>query len=173
MRKKVVETCEMCSRETQEPTTIKVEGALLRVCSNCVSFGNVVEERKSSTRASSSRKPTSRRGTSKSSSSGSKRNEEDKEVLIDNYGEVIKKARMKKKLTQDQLSSRTGVSQAFIRSIENQNMRPTDKVARKIEHELGVKLFETLGPELEHQEKSNKKGLTVGDIVKITRYEYD
>lgn len=173
MRNKIVETCEMCSRETNEPTTIKVEGALLRVCSNCVSFGNVVEERKTSAAKRSSQTRSAARNRSSRGGSRSKKEDEDKEVLIDNYGSVIKRARMKKKITQDQLSSLTGVSQAFIRSIENENMRPTDKVARKLEQELDITLFESLGPELEHQEKSDKKGLTVGDIVNIKHYKYD
>ena len=46
MKKQIVESCEMCSRETRSPTTIKVEGALLNVCGNCVSFGNVIEDKK-------------------------------------------------------------------------------------------------------------------------------
>ena len=47
MRKKVVETCEMCSAEASNPVTIKVEGALLRVCHRCTSFGNIVEDPRS------------------------------------------------------------------------------------------------------------------------------
>jgi len=178
MRKKVVETCEMCSRETKSPTTIKVEGAVLRVCSNCTSFGNVVDEPKSQssrTRSSSTRSGRGRtrsKSSSKGSSSKSKP-DEDQEILIDNYGVEIKRARMKKKLKQEELSSKSGVSVAYIRSIESENMRPTDKVARKLEQVLGIKLFEKPDTPLEHRETSDKKGLTVGDIVSIKHYDYD
>lgn len=175
MRKKVVETCEMCSREVKSPTTIKVEGALLRVCNNCTAFGNVVEERKQKSTSSRQRKKktTKKSSRSKSSSRGKKRSEENEEVLIDNFGTEVKRARMKKKLKQEELSQKSGISVAYIRSIESENMRPTDKVARKLEQILGIKLFESAEPEREHREKSDDKGLTVGDIVSIKRYDYD
>ncbi len=159
----------MCGRP-QISATIKVEGALLRVCHNCTSFGNIVEDTKAGVRTagrgqqrSAPKKPSARPGNP----------EPEQQILMDGYGEVIKRARMKAKMTQDQLSQKSGVSQAYIRSIENENMRPTDKVAKKLEKELGIELFETPDVELSQQDNSRKKGLTVGDIVNITRYEYD
>ena len=69
LRKKVVETCEMCSAEIYRPVTIKVEGALLNVCANCTSFGNIVEKPRSRVQI----QPSSRGSTSTSnrSSTGS------------------------------------------------------------------------------------------------------
>ena len=140
MKKQNVESCEMCSRETRSPTTIKVEGALLNVYGNCVSFGNVIEDKKPRLNYMRSQKTQNKNvGNGVSKTGGFRRkvpnrnDEKDKEYLIENYGSVINQARMKKGMTQEQLSSKTGVSQAYIRSIESQNMKPTDAVARKIE----------------------------------------
>ena len=80
---------------------------------------------------------------------------------------------MKKKLTQDRLSQLTGVSVPFIKAIETEKMKPTDNVAKKLEQELNIDLFEDPESELQYQEKSKKKGLTVGDIVSIKRLEFD
>ena len=180
MKKQIVESCEMCSRETRSPTTIKVEGALLNVCGNCVSFGNVIEDKKPQLNYVKSQKTQNKNvGKGVSRTGGFKRkmsiksDEKDKEYLIENYGRVINQARMKKGMTQEQLSSKTGVSQAYIKSIESQNMKPTDAVARKIEFELGIKLFESISTELQYNTSQGKGNLTVGDIVNITRYEYD
>jgi len=169
MKKKINPECEMCGRP-QVSATIKVEGALLRVCHNCTSFGNIVEDGQSA-RTSGGKSPRAMPKKAPIKSSG--KPEPEQQILIDGYGETIKRARMKNKLTQDQLSQKSGVSQAYIRSIENENMRPTDKVAKKLEKELEIELFETPDVELLHQEKGKKKGLTVGDIVTIKHYEYD
>lgn len=179
MRKRVVETCEMCSAEVNNPTTIKVEGAVLRVCPNCTSFGNIIEDKppKSSTGKSklSNQSRTKRKTIKSSKSIRSKKSQSgnDEELLVMDYGNVIKKARMKKKLTQEQLSNLTGVSVAYIRSIESEKMKPTDRVAKKLEQELGIELFEQPDAQLEYSQKSDKKGTTVGDIVTIKRLEFD
>jgi uncharacterized protein (TIGR00270 family) len=176
MRKKIVETCEMCSAEVKNPTTIKVEGALLRVCPRCVSFGNIVEKPGTKPAAALQRgssRSTQRSTTKSRSSSTNKSKDEDEKVLIDNYGKEIKKARMKKKLTQEQLSQLTGVSVAYIRSIETEKIRPTERVATKLQRELGIELFEEVEAQLQFQEKSKQKGTTVGDIVTIKRLEFD
>jgi putative transcription factor len=93
--------------------------------------------------------------------------------LIDGYGEEIRTARVKKKLTQEQLSSLTAISVPFIKSIEAEKMRPTDAAARKIERELGIELMVELETELQYKEKTEKKGTTLGDIAVIKRFDYD
>ena len=111
MKKQIVESCEMCSRETRSPTTIKVEGALLNVCGNCVSFGNVIEDKKTQLNYVKSQKTQNKNVEKGVSRTGGfkrkmsiKNDEKDKEYLIENYGRVINQARMKKSMTQEQLS---------------------------------------------------------------------
>jgi putative transcription factor len=178
LKKKVVETCEMCSIEIPNPLTIKVEGALLRVCYRCSSFGNVVKEPRPPKTATTAT-PTTKRITKKQSSTPPRRirrptqTQSGEQELIDGYGEEIRTARVKKKLTQEQLSSLTAISVPFIKSIEAEKMRPTDAAARKIERELGIELMVALETELQYKEKTEKKGTTLGDIAVIKRFDYD
>ena len=168
----------MCSIEIPNPVTIKVEGALLRVCYRCSSFGNVVKE-PGPLKTAATVTPTTKRFTRRQSSTPPRRIRRPAQAmtgeqeLIDGYGEEIRGARVKKKLTQEQLSSLTAISVPFIKSIEAEKMRPTDAVVRKLERELGIELMAELETELQYKEKSEKKGTTLGDIAVIKRFEYD
>ena len=175
MKKKVVETCEICSLEIPNPVTIKVEGALLRVCYKCSSFGNVVQGPTPPQSAlSDKRTPRKSSGLAqRRSQSPRSKQESGEQELIADYGQEIRKGRMKKKLTQEQLSSLTGISVPFIKSIEAQKMRPTDTAVKKIERELGIELLAFQDTELEYTQKTEKKGTTLGDIAVIKRFDYD
>ena len=101
MKRRAKETCEMCSAEVANPATIKVEGALLRVCAKCTSFGNVVKEPRQI--PLSQRKKVSRTRTGRSkpqpakktvSSSSPKKVEAE---LIGDYAKLIRLATAKSK----------------------------------------------------------------------------
>ncbi|MHA2031020.1 MAG: multiprotein bridging factor aMBF1 [Candidatus Kariarchaeaceae archaeon] len=178
MRKKAVETCEMCSTEVYRPVTIKVEGALLNVCQNCTSFGNIVEKPKSRFPSSSQSTVSpvkSSRGGLRSSPRPkfrSKQDTSDKELVTD-FANVIRSARMKQKITQEQLATMTGLSIPFIKSMEAGKTRPTDAAAKTLERELKIELLYTPEVELEYSEKTKGKATTLGDIAVIKRFEYD
>jgi putative transcription factor len=175
LRKKIVETCEMCSLEISNPVTIKVEGALLRVCYKCSSFGNVVQAPTSTQSGVSEKRPLRKSsGPALRRSKSPRSKQESGEIeLITDYADEIRKGRMKKKLTQEKLSSLTGISVPFIKSIEAQKMRPTDTAAKKLERELGIELLVAQDTELEYTQKTEKKGTTLGDIAIIKRFDYD
>ena len=178
MRKKTVETCEMCSSEVYNPVTIKVEGALLSVCSNCTSFGNIVEKPRAagvrSLQTSKSSRPSDKSGIRSSPRVKFKpnSNSEEKE-LTSEFATIIRSARMKQKITHEQLATKTGLSIPFIKSMEAGKVRPTDSAAKKLERELKVKLLITPDLELEYAQKSSSKATTLGDIAVIKKFEYD
>jgi len=137
LKKKAVETCEMCSAEINRPVTIKVEGALLTVCDNCTSFGNIVEKPRSRVQIQSS----SVGSTSNTIRSGIKssprkkfqpRQDSSEKELINDFANIIRSARMKQNINQEQLATITGLSIPFIKSIEAGKTRPTDVAAKKI-----------------------------------------
>ncbi|MCH8909085.1 MAG: TIGR00270 family protein, partial [Candidatus Heimdallarchaeota archaeon] len=171
MRKQIIETCEMCSVEVTSPVTIKVEGALLNVCHKCSSFGNIVikpgiKQSKRPVPSSTRRKPSPLRQTRSPRRIQRRENEVEKE-LVQGYGQEIKTARMKKKLTQEKLASMTGLTEPFIRSIEIEKIPPTDLAVRKLERELGIELFVSVESELDFDNKVQSKGTTLGDIAVI------
>ena len=169
----------MCSNEVYKLVTIKVEGALLSVCSNCVQFGNIVEQPRDRTlpRASPDKSNLPPRRSSPKFSkpfkpAPSKKSKQDTELVSD-FADVIRNGRMKKKLTQEQLAAKAGLSVPLLKSIESGKMRPTDNAAQKLERELGIELLFTPEAELEYSEKSDAKNTTLGDIAVIKRFDYD
>jgi len=175
LRKKAVETCEMCSAEIYKPVTIKVEGALLNVCANCTSFGNIVEKPQSRVQSPSARGASSIRPKmgSTSRTKFKPRQDNSEKELVNDFANIIRNARMKKKINQEQLASMTGLSIPFIKSIEAGKTRPTDVAAKKLERELKIELLHSPETELAYSEKSKSKATTLGDIAFIKRFEYD
>jgi putative transcription factor len=87
--------------------------------------------------------------------------------LISNWSKTIKNAREKKGLSREELGFRIGERTVTISKIENGDLRPSDKVAEKLEKELDITLFEevkkvstTLGG------SHSRQGLTLGDFIK-------
>lgn len=170
--------CEFCGEPIRgEPITIKVEGALLQVCHRCTQYGNIVKS--PITRAPVSKSLPQRGSRRTVQRVGSKkpkfkpRGEQAEVVLIGEYGERIRSARMKMKLTQVKLANKTGISTAQIQSFESQKIRPTDAEAKKLERELKIKLFEEMDITTEFSQVAQQKKTTFGDIVNIKHYRKD
>jgi transcriptional regulator with XRE-family HTH domain len=66
-------------------------------------------------------------------------------LLQKNFGELLKKARKRKKLTAEQLGKEISVDRTYISKIENLNHIPSIKVCLKILSTLGMPLTENQG----------------------------
>jgi putative transcription factor len=86
--------------------------------------------------------------------------------LISDWADVIKEAREKKGMTREQLGFNIGERTVTISKIENGELRPSDKVAAKIEKELSIKLFEEVKKVNPSSGQSSSQGLTLGDFIK-------
>ena len=152
--------CELCGREC-ECRKAKVDGVIMMLCPNCLNkHGTGVET------FSKPSSDTSIKGRIK------KPREKDiykdiKKELVSNYAEVIKKARKKKDLTREKLGFNIGERTVTISKIENGDLRPSDKVAKKLEKELDISLFEEISSISSKALSGNKgKTLTLGDFIK-------
>lgn len=168
--------CEMCGAETENPKTIKVEGAELDVCSDCTDFGTEVrtEESSSSTSTKYSTSSSSSGGSSGSnsggSSGGSKRRRHDMfdemQELAGDYDERIRNAREQTSLSQEELASELNEKASLVRKLERGDILPSDDVREKLEKKLGVSLLEATDGDEEWESGSSEGGLTLGDMVK-------
>ncbi len=61
--------------------------------------------------------------------------------IVDNYGDIVRKAREKMGLTREQLAKILKEKESVIARIENYEMVPDDKLAKKLERVLKIKLF--------------------------------
>jgi uncharacterized protein (TIGR00270 family) len=86
--------------------------------------------------------------------------------LISDWNVIIQQARTKKGLSREQLGFNIGEPTASISKIENGELRPSDKVAKKLEKELDITLFEEVKEVNTKSSSSQSQGLTLGDFIK-------
>lgn len=140
--------CELCGSDKAFRKAV-IEGAVLCVCDNCVNLGEEVKE---------AVKPVARK-------SMIPLPEELNQILIHDFANVIKKAREKRGLKQDELAKKINIRASLVKRME-EGWEPSFVLVRKLEKFFNVKLIERIGSG-KVETKADKSRLTIGDIVEI------
>jgi len=147
--------CELCGREARKLYPVLIEGAEMMVCEECKKFGKVIEQKK--------RKPVSKPIHKTIPYSKDVFQNMDRD-LLPGWGEKIKRARMARGWSREELGAKVGEKTTTIAKIENEELRPPDKTVERLEKVLEIQLFEKVGGQVvQHIEK---KPLTLGDLIK-------
>ena len=137
--------CEMCGKNVPSTRPVFIDGARLSVCPNCARFG---DENRGNARGGAGASPTvieqrlekrNRRMQTKNVYDGN-----DNVNIIDGYGNAIKKARTARGMDLKQFAESIGEKQGLLAKIEAEDLVPDDKVVRKIEKALDIKLTEVV-----------------------------
>ena len=149
--------CELCGSNIRgEVQVVNIDGGMFRVCNNCSKLGTAVRVAKpainrpprSNNNLSSYSSPSPTRNFSKPrtnsptppSASGRFYQDEDM-ILRDDYSKVIRSTREKLGMTQDELGMKLNEKPSVISHLENGSMKPSDALARKLEHSMKIQLF--------------------------------
>ncbi len=135
--------CELCGRNTDKLYTVRIEGAVLRVCERCAGLGEPVKERK-------------RRIV----------REEKWEEVVEGYGRRIREARVQRGLNLKDLASRIGVKESFLKKVEHEEAPLPIDVAKRLERLLGIVLVEEVEEERVSTEIKRDK-VTLGDVIRV------
>lgn len=122
-------SCELCGREVDSLTKVKIEGAVLKACDSCSDMG---EELKTKTSKSGSRKKKKTRRSRKRSS---------EDVLVSDYGQRVKQARESKQLSIQEVANDLSEKESLISKIEKQDLKPDKPLAQKLEKKFGITLY--------------------------------
>jgi putative transcription factor len=153
--------CELCGNDCIKCFPSNVDGVKMMLCPGCMKYGkNIIEKKETSTNIDYSIKRSTKKKAVKDIYV--RMNKE----LISNFSEKIKNARIKKKLTREELGFRIGERTVTIGKIENGDLRPSDKIAEKIEKELSISLFEKVEESPKNISHSHSNRLTLGDFIK-------
>ena len=134
--------CEICGNPIKgESQVVLVDGAKLRVCSNDAKLGTLIKE--TVQRQPFVPRPVNSRSTAKFDIV------EDYLELRDDFGVVIKSAREKMGLSQDQLAAKINERASLIRHLETGKMKPDDVLANKLERFLKIDLYGAANSDLE------------------------
>ncbi|MCX8187261.1 MAG: helix-turn-helix domain-containing protein [Nitrososphaeria archaeon] len=89
--------------------------------------------------------------------------------LVEDFGEVVRAARIKMGLTQEDLARQLNEKLATIKKIESGEFKPPIVLARRLERFLKVRLLEPVeAPENVAGKVSTRKepGISLGDLIK-------
>ena len=153
--------CELCGRDCYECRPAVVDGVRMMLCPSCMKYGESVKSvvevpvdvQKSLLQRI--RRP-------KVKDVYKEMNKE----LVSGWNDLIKRARMKRGLSREELGFRIGERTVTIAKIENGDLRPSDKIVEKLEKELRITLEEIRSDVSAGSGGSHSSDLTLGDFLK-------
>ena len=153
--------CEMCGAESASLEPRKVSGSVLRVCTSCAGMGKQTSYRESvGHRAFVAQTLEKREQKTRYKDISS-----DEKVLVSNYGDVVRKARERKGLDHVSLAMKISEKKSIITSVESGNMKPNEKLIKKLENFLKINLMENVEETSSSYKTGSKKNFTMGDLI--------
>jgi putative transcription factor len=152
---KEISLCELCGRK---PSTYncEVEGTVMKVCQDCSKYGAVKGKSNVKIVVQDSKKSVSN----------------DPEYLfVSNYGNLVKNAREKKGLTQEDFAKQINEHKSLIHQVESEHIKPNILLARKLERALHIKLVEEIKSEKYEAPDDDKHLNSTGKLVSRTKSE--
>jgi len=148
----------MCGKEA-ELFKATVEGTQLNVCKSCSRYGKVLK--KVIEPAKQMPKPIKKIEIVQK--------EEVEEIIVENYPALIKDKRESLGLKQEELAKKLNERESLIQKVESGHMRPSIKLAKKLERFLGIELVEEFKRKAFESNKKSSGPLTIGDLIAIKR----
>lgn len=143
--------CEICGAEGAGYIVL-VEGAKLTVCQDCSGAGKLL------------RAPQPVRDPSSQPARAGKVEME----VVDGFGSIIAAARKRMGLPLEVLAEKINEKHSFLERVEHEKTLPDEKLAHKLEKELGIKLLQEVASGTAVDVKDHQgKGMTLGDILEI------
>lgn len=127
--------CEICGRPIYgKPHLVIIEGAVLRVCDSCAKLGKPYNPRAPAALPQPKGPVHIRRST-----------KDLEDLFVDpEYNSLVKGARERMGLTQEELAYKVGEKTSVISKIESRKLRPSIPLARKLEHALRVRIVKNI-----------------------------
>ena len=147
--------CDMCGKDYDELVDAIVEGSMMKICLDCSKHGSVIPVNQ----AVVDKKVERKKDFEKVSFV---------DIITDDYAETIKKAREKKGLTQEDMAKSIAEKASVVHQMESGNLKPSMKLAKKLEVFLGISLVETVTQERKKKKDIDfkDKSVTIGDLLK-------
>lgn len=164
--------CEVCGRKIRgQAQKVIIERAKLVVCNNCAKHGTGSwEEQKSSQKISRS---SNRPATTTGSKNKKKLDADDYLEPVEKFHIKVKQARIAQKFSYEELGKKLNVKVSMLKKIEKGKITPENKLLKKIEHVLHVKLLDSNSKKQPYALNAGPMvtETTLGDLVKIQKSE--
>lgn len=159
--------CDICS-SPDKTYKVEIEGTILNVCDRCSSFGKVLAKVKPE--MAEKKKKKLEKAAALEAEIKAKKETETIQIITPNYPVLIKNARERMGLKQEELAKKIAEKESLIHKMESGSMVPGIPLARKLEKFLRISIVENIEMEPEGGASDKKKisdGLTIGDMIRI------
>lgn len=160
--------CEMCGKEAPLKKAM-IEGTEMRVCSDCADYGHEVTEAEEVTGRSKVAEGIKNRKKQQQKKKQRDVYDDHQEVLAEDYGDRVRKAREKKGFTVKELSDEINEKRSTVSKTEAHDHHPSDELVTKLERKLDITLM--VKPESPQKvggssSSSSSGPMTLGDMLK-------
>ena len=121
--------CEVCGKETGKGKLIVIDGNTMVACTSCASFG---KEKQAEEKNQPMMRTTKLAFKEKQLDLGLD--------IVEDYGKRIRQAREIKEMTVKELAMKIFEKESLLHRLENQAIKPSDEIIKKLEKQLGIKL---------------------------------
>jgi putative transcription factor len=156
--------CEICGNDEQA-FVVSIEGAKLRVCRDCARRGKILAPVETLAQRRVPGRPGAAAG--RGVPAGLAEVE-----FVPDYADRIRRARERMKIGVDVLAELVREKESFLRRIESGSAVPNEDLAKRLQRELGIKLFEEVaygGNVVLPKDKGGKGGMTLGDLIIVKK----
>ncbi len=143
--------CELCGNSIQTPKNVIIDGSIFNVCLSCSKRGKPYEPSQSSKKTVLPKKaiPPKKGSITVSPKKPLKSYPKiiqmnDEKILRSDFGRIIREARMKKGITQENVANQLSEKVTLYKKIETGGIKPNEILSKKLERVLGIQLYENL-----------------------------
>jgi len=151
--------CERCGKGARLQL-VDIAGAQMYVCPNCTKYGVEIKERKEAPPASTSTLYRSHNPRPAKKDALSRREKE----LADDYPKRIQRGRETKSWSREDLGKKINERVSVISNLEHGHMHPSEKLVKKLERTLDIKLMEEI-EDIQTSHSAESKGMTLADFI--------
>lgn len=160
--------CELCGKNVTFCKKVTIEGVQLEVCTECAKFG--IEAKKAPEKEPGPRPVIAQRLEVRDRRTRPRDILEGmgKEELVEDFPARIRNARSGKGMSQKELAMKINERLTVLSKIEAGQMRPDDKMIKKLERELGLKLREKV-VDTQVAKGMSTSALTLADLIRMQK----
>ncbi len=156
--------CEMCGKEMPFLRSVKVDETLLNLCPDCAKFGEEVQRPQPRSEPQAPRPAPAPRRTGERDVFERMVN-----VLVEDYPKRIQKARGRMGLNQEDLGKRINERKSIIQKLESGDIRPDNKLIKKLEKSLDITLTESMEAPKQTSRTMPSRGMTLADLIQMKK----
>ncbi len=149
--------CNLCGSKTERIFKAKIEGAEMNVCATCARLGTLIEE----IRVEEPVYDKTERRYDDIAPSGKVI-----EVVVSDYGRVVRQARERKSLKQEELAKMLAIKESLLHNIESGHFEPNIDLVQKLEKYLHINLMQQIDDKPIRLQHSESEPMTLGDMIK-------